>query len=268
VAQTRGRRAAPAQTWLATRLDGRDGRRYPARVVDRSTAMRLLAALGRTRLGDAPTLVGSSGLFGFATEVPAFTEDVDVAVPVALLATHEAALLDELATQGFIHHPGTATFIDPRDGTTFDLLGVGEPSDGDHIGGGPRLPVMVFEDLSRASADPRATHRLEHGHGLTPAGFVAVKLLTERAHKGAKDKIQALLVLAERREDPAFLADLRGLLGRFDPGRLEDAVADAQGAFLALAQDPAFRDAGAEGYRRATVDAERGLAALLELLRA
>jgi len=36
------------------------------------------------------------------------------------------------------------------------------------------------------------------GRALRPASFVIVKLLTERAHKGVKDKLQALLVLAER----------------------------------------------------------------------
>lgn len=202
--------------------------------------------------------------------VQALPEDIDLAVDERLVASHEDELLEQLAALGITHTPGTATFVDPRDGMTFDLLGLGEVARGDHIGGGPRLPVMVFEDLARALEDPRASCRFANGRSLTPAGFAAVKLLAERAHKGAKDKLQALLVIAERVEDPSFMTDLESLLSLFEraePGRLEDALADAQGAFLALAHDPAFRDAGAEGYARVVVDAERGLQALLELRR-
>lgn len=235
-------------------------------MVDRPSALRLLAKLAQTPLGDSPVLVGSSGLFGFETRVPALTDDLDLAVDADYIATHQDEVLDALAALGVVHTEGTATFVDPRDHSTFDLLGLGDVARGDHVAGGPRLPVMVFEDLSRTLGDPRASFRLARGRCLTPAGFVAVKLLTERAHKGAKDKIQALLVLAERRHDPAFLADLRALLALFEPARLEDALADAQGAFLALANDPAFRDAGAEGYAPAVAEAELGLLSLVELL--
>ena len=126
---------------------------------------------------------------------------------------------------------------------------------------------MVFEDLSRIIGAADATISVaDVGCALTPAGFVASKLLTERAHKGAKDKIQALLVIAERSLDAAFRADLAGLLSHFDAERLDDALADAQGAFMALANDPSFRDAGAEGYATAALDAGRGLEVLTEVL--
>ncbi len=46
-------------------------------------ALRVLAALRKTSIGDAAVLVGSSGLFGFDTTVQAFTEDIDIAVPVS-----------------------------------------------------------------------------------------------------------------------------------------------------------------------------------------
>ncbi|MCB9539570.1 MAG: hypothetical protein H6704_25435 [Myxococcales bacterium] len=233
---------------------------------DRAAAHRLLAALGETSLGDAPILVESSGLFGFDTAVPALTEDVDLALPEALVASHGEAIVAELAARGFDHPAGSATFVDPRDGTTFDFLGHGDPLLGDHIGGSGRLRVMVFRDLSVLLDDRRTVQRLAHGRGLSPAGFVASKLLTERAHKGSKDKIQALLVIAERDRDDAFRSDLAGLLSHFDAERLDDALADAQGAFMALAHDPSFRDAGAEGYASAAQDAARGLELLTQVL--
>ncbi len=235
-------------------------------MVDRGTAQRLLAELARTSLGDAPILVGSSGLFGFPTSVPALTEDIDLALPEELVASDGERIVDELGAIGFRHPAGSATFVDPRDGTSFDFLGHGEVSAGDHIGGAGRLRVMVFEDLSRLLAAPGSWRRIEHGRSLTPAGFVASKLLTERAHKGSKDKIQALLVIHERATDEPFRRDLRALLSLFDGERLEDARADAQGAFMALAHDPQFTDAGAEGYASVVGNAERGLAQLLELL--
>jgi hypothetical protein len=66
-------------------------------VSDRSTALRVLAALQRTPVGDAAVLVGSSGLFGFETGVPALTEDIDVAVPELIVAEHGRAIVDALA---------------------------------------------------------------------------------------------------------------------------------------------------------------------------
>jgi hypothetical protein len=235
-------------------------------VSDRSTALRVLAALQHTPVGDAAVLVGSSGLFGFDTRVPALTEDIDVAVPEPIVAEHGRAIVYALARQGFAHEAGTATFMS-TDGALFDLLGHGAPGEGDHIGGGGPLRVMVFEDISRIVGELDATTALPlGGRSLTPAGFVATKLLTERAHKGTKDKIQALLVLAERAGAARFEADVARLLASAAPVRLEDVRGAAQDAVIALSSDPLFSDAGAEGYVSTKRDVEAGLVRLEAIL--
>jgi hypothetical protein len=96
-------------------------------MADRDSALRVLTALRKSPVGDAAVLVGSSGLFGFPTEVPALTEDVDVAVPEAAVARHGREIVDALREQGFEHEAGTATFIGPE-GAVFDLLGHGNPT--------------------------------------------------------------------------------------------------------------------------------------------
>lgn len=235
-------------------------------MTDRPAALRVLAALRQTPVGDHAVLVGSSGLFGFDTRVPALTEDIDISVPEPLVEQHGRAIVDALAHQGFEHEPGTATFVSP-DGAVFDLLGHGEPSAGDHIGGEGPLRVMVFEDISRIVGELNATTALPHGgRALTPAGFVVTKLLTERAHKGTKDKIQALLVISERVGDDRFNAEVVRLLGTIDPVRIEDVRGAAQDALIALAHDPLFSDAGAEGYVSTKDQVERGLERLEAIL--
>ncbi len=101
---------------------------------------------------------------------------------------------------------------------------------------------------------------------MRPASFVIVKLLTERAHKGAKDKLQALLVLAERVEDAAFEAEVCDLLAAVDPERLAEVRAAAQAAVFSLQRDPAFSDAGAQGYASLRHQVEAGLERLSTLL--
>ncbi len=56
--------------------------------------------------------------------------------------------------------------------------------------------------------------------------------------KGSKDKIQALLLIEEHAQDQRFGAQLASLLGRFEPDRLQDVLADAQAALLGLSADP------------------------------
>lgn len=239
---------------------------YTRRVTDRPTALRILAALRQSPVGDDAVLVGSSGLFGFDTSVPALTEDVDIAVPEPVVLEHGPAIVEVLAQQGFAHEPGTATFI-ARDGVTFDLLGYGESAAGDHIGDGGILRVMVFEDISRIVGERQATTALaQGGRAMTPAAFVASKLLTERAHKGTKDKLQALLVLAERRGDESFESEVVRLLCGVDPERLEDVLASAQEACIALGRDPRFSDAGAEGYAPELEQVEIGVERLSAML--
>src|SRR5262245_23416059 len=234
-------------------------------MADRDSALRVLTALRRSPVGDAAVLVGSSGLFGFPTEVPALTEDVDIAVPEAAVARHGHEIVEALREQGFEHQAGTATFVGP-DGAIFDLLGHGDPGQGDHIGGTEALRVMVFEDLSRVLSDPATTAKLPAGgRALTPAGFVVSKLLTERAHKGTKDKIQALLVLAEHEEE-SFVEEVVRLLADLAPVRLDDVRAGAQSAYFCLERDPSFSDSGAEGYAPVVRQVEIGLQRLLSIL--
>ncbi len=235
-------------------------------MTDRATAIRVLRALSHTPIGGEAVLVGSSGLFGFPSRVPALTEDVDVSVPEDVVARFGPQIVERLGRQGFEHEPGTATFVS-SDGVTFDLRGHGNPEAGDHIGGTGELRVMVFDDLSRIVGGLGAVMALpEGGRALTPPGFVACKLLTERAHKGTKDTLQALLVIAEQSDSPEFEAELVHLFRAIDPIRLDDVQGGAQDAFLALSKDPTFSDAGAEGYVDWLRDAERGLAWLTRLL--
>jgi hypothetical protein len=98
-------------------------------MANRDSALRVLTALRRSPVGDDAVLVGSSGLFGFPTEVPALTEDVDVSVPEAAVARYGREIVEALREQGFEHETGTATFIGPE-GAIFDLLGHGEPGQG------------------------------------------------------------------------------------------------------------------------------------------
>ncbi len=236
-------------------------------MTDRLIALEVLAALKRSPIGDTAVLVGSSGLFGFATSVPALTEDIDVAIPEEIVVTDGPAIVEALTREGFEHEAGTATFVSAARGISFDLLGHGDPERGDHIGGAGLLRVMVFEDISRIVGEKQATMALvDGGRTLTPAGFVATKLLTERAHKGAKDKIQALLVMAEHVNEAGFETELARLLADIDPVRIEDLRAGAQDAFLALERDPLFTDAGAEGYAPVLRQAEIGLERLLTLV--
>jgi hypothetical protein len=235
-------------------------------VADRTTALRILDALRRSPVADTGVLVGSSGLFGFETQVPALTEDIDIAVPEATVARHGREIVEALRAEGFEHQPGTASFIGPEN-AIFDLLGHGDAEEGDHTGGTDALRVMVFEDLSRLLATPQATMELPSGgRALKPASFVAAKLLTERAHKGAKDKLQALLVLAERGEDKAFQAEVCRFLAAVDPERLADLLASAQAAVFSLQRDPTFSDAGAQGYAPMRRQVEAGLKRLGNLL--
>ena len=235
-------------------------------MTDPEAALRVLAALRRSPVGDSAVLVGSSGLFGFETEAPALTEDIDVAIPEPLASRYGREIIESLRREGFAHEPGTATFIG-QDGTAFDLLGHGDPAERDHVGGGEALRVMVFEDLSRLLGDESSTSGLSNGgRALTPAAFVASKLLTERAHKGNKDKLQALLVLAERSDDQPFADDVRRFLETLGGERMDDVRASAMNAFLALERDPTFTDAGAEGYFPLLEQVQKGLRRLLALL--
>jgi hypothetical protein len=211
-------------------------------------------------------LGGSSGLFGFATETPAFTEDLDFLICEDLVASRGSEIVELLGRFGYERMPETPTFS--RAGwPSFDLVGYPVRDLTDHLSPPGPLQVMVFGDLGTILSDPTSVERGREGAMvLTPAGFCAVKLLTLRMEKGAKDKLQALLVVAERREERGFRGSLSRILSQFDADRRADALADAQSAFLSLQRDPEFKDRGAEGYRPFLEATETGYRALVEIL--
>lgn len=233
---------------------------------DRSAALKLLARLGQSAIGERLILAGSSGLFTASRSVPALTEDVDLLVDADWLATAENEVLAELASAGFQHQEGTCTFV-ADEGSSLDLVGYSRRDREDRIGGGRQVPVMVFGDLSTLLLAPEAVETVPGGgRALSAAALTAAKLLTVRAEKGGKDKVQALLLVAEQGGDRAFLEALRRYLAAFPADRVEDALADAQAALLGLEVDPERSDPQARGYARATEASARGLRRLREIL--
>lgn len=233
---------------------------------DRTAALELLARLGRTPLAQHRVLAGSSGLFAASESIPALTEDLDLLVDVDWLAGAEGEVVAELARHGLRHQPETCTFV-AADGSSLDLVGYSERDRTDRIGGGERVRVMVFADLSHLLASPEAVVELPGGgRALSAPALAASKLLTVRVEKGGKDKLQALLLVAENAGDPAFLASLRRYLAGFEADRIQDALADAQAALLGLEVDLERTDPQARGYAQASTEAARGLAILSELM--
>ena len=204
-------------------------------------------------------------MYGVSETIPALTEDVDVLVDADWVAVHEAAVLEHMGRLGFEHQAGTSTFTS-ADGLSLDLVGYSQQDAADRIGGGEALRVMVFADLSRLLSMPRATLELPSGgRALSPAALAAAKLLTIRLEKGSKDKLQALLVIAENAGAGEFLEHLRQLLRSFPPDRVEDAVADAQAALLTVSTDVVLAGSQAAGYAGMLRGLEEGLAVLLRL---
>lgn len=226
---------------------------------DRQAVLDLIHKLSQGSLGERLVLAGSSGVYGASAVLPALTEDVDVVVDADWVAAEEEAVLAEMARLGFRHEVATPTFVAPQ-GVTLDFVGYSPRDTVDRIGGGARLPVMVFADLSRLLADPAAVVELPTGgRALSAAVLTAAKLLTVRVEKGGKDKLQALLLIEEHAADPAFRDALLVALGRFEPDRVSDAVADARAASLVLAADASRADPQAAGYREFIAAIDRGL---------
>lgn len=231
----------------------------PGLIADLHQGLRGTFLDGRLILG------GSSGLFGFPTRAPAFTEDLGFMITEDLVVARGGEIVHLLSNLGYRHEPETPTFAGAV-GPSFDLVGFSTSDFTDHLSAPGPLRVMVFGDLGIILTDPASVIREpERIASLSPAGFAAVKLMTMRVEKGAKDKLQALLVISERTSDPVFRETLVRILGRFDPERRRDAVSDAQGAFLSLQRDPEFRDQGAEGYGAFMEGLESGYRALLDL---
>jgi hypothetical protein len=221
----------------------------------------LASGLRGTFLEGELILGGSSGLFGFPTQTPAFTED-PLLVREDLVIARGREVIELLGGLGFQRTPETPTFVSPGR-PAFDLVGYSFTDSSDHLSPPAFLQVMVYGDLGIVLGSPVSVHRTPAGTpSLTPAAFCAVKLMTIRVEKGFKDKLQALLVIGERRNESGFTRDLSEILTRFDADRRSDAFADAQAAFLALKQDPEFRDRGAEGYKAMIAGAEAGYLAL------
>jgi hypothetical protein len=235
---------------------------------EREIARDLLQRLGATPIGDRIVLAGSSGLYAASATLPALTEDLDFLVDADWLARHEVEVLDAMARLGFEHQAGSATFVDSQ-GVSLDLVGYSLAGDrSDRIGGGTRLRVMVYADLAPIVARPSSVIAGPRGgRALAPAALAASKLLTVRLEKGAKDKLQALLLVDENGSDASFREDLRALLTPLGEDRLADLLADAQAAVLVLSADPERADPQSAGYARLHEAAARGLRSLAALCR-
>jgi hypothetical protein len=211
-------------------------------------------------------LGGSSGLLALETRTPALTEDFDFLVNEALVESRGSEIVRTLEGLGCSRRPETPTFTDST-GRSFDLVGYSKVDFSDHLSRPGTLQVMVFGDLAIVLGDPESTERGATGIlSLSAAGFCAVKLMTVRVEKGAKDKLQALLLIAERASEERFRRSLIRILHRFDAERRLDALSDAQVAFLSLQRDPEFRDHGAEGYAVFLEEAEQGYLTLRDIL--
>jgi hypothetical protein len=232
---------------------------------NRAEVLELLRRIQASPLGDRLILAGSSGMYGVSETIPALTEDVDVIVDADWIAAEEGAVLEQMRQLGFQHQPGTPTFTLAA-GLSLDLVGYSRRDVADRIGGGKTLPVMVFADLSRLLSFPNSTFELPGGgKTLSSATLVAAKLLTIRLEKGSKDKLQALLVIAENAGHKEFLEHLKGLLDAFPPDRIEDAIADAHAALLAVSADVTVAGSQAAGYAGMQQSLERGLTVLQAL---
>lgn len=233
---------------------------------NKEAALRLLSRLSKSPVGDRLVLAGSSGLFAASAGIPALTEDMDVLVDADWLAEAEGTVISELAKAGLEHQAETCSFLS-QDGSTLDLVGYSRSDRQDRIGGGKRVPVMVFADLSTLLARPGAVVEVPGGgRALSAAALTAAKLLTVRVEKGGKDKLQALLLIDEHQGDPEYLKTLERFLSDYELDRVEDALADAGAALLGLEVDPERTDLQARGYAAASKSAARGLDTLQQLV--
>jgi hypothetical protein len=233
---------------------------------ERSDVLSLMSRLRSSPLGERLILAGSSGLYGLSETLPALTEDVDVLVDADWAGTEEPRLLAEMARLGFEHQPGTSTFL-LSEGLSLDLVGYSRRDAVDRIGGGGTVPIMVFSDLSKIlSASGSIIELPTQGRAMSPAALTAAKLLTIRLEKGSKDKLQALLLIEENARDEDFLDDLRRLLALFEPDRVEDALADAQAACLAVSGDVMRAGSPPIGYAEMSDAIDRGLTILKSLV--
>ncbi|MFO7904891.1 MAG: hypothetical protein ACQESR_03570 [Planctomycetota bacterium] len=226
----------------------------------------LFGGLKGTFLEGQLILGGSSGLFAFSTNAPAYTEDLDFYVNEDLVVTRGAEIVRILAELGFARQPDTPTFSGPGR-PSFDLVGFSTTNPTDHLSPPGPLQVMVFGNLGIILTSPGSIARDSiGGTALSPSGFAVVKLMTLRVEKGAKDKLQALIVISERSRDISFRGRVAETLRCFDDDTRRDVLADAQIAFLALKGDPSFANHGAERYSTFLEELETGYRTLIEIV--
>lgn len=234
-------------------------------MINRTTTLEILSRLSHTRLEGRLILAGSSGIHAVSEKILAMTEDVDLLIDADWVARHEETLVRELESVGFQTHPGSPT-LTARDGSSVDLVGFSVQDRKDRIGGGDRIPIMVFADLSTILETAAAVVEVATGgKALAPAALTLAKLLTIRLEKGGKDKIQALLLIEEFGGDTRFCSLLRQLASCFEPDRIEDAVADAQAAVMTLSTSRHV-DSQMEGYGEMQSRTQRGLEMLKKIL--
>jgi len=230
--------------------------------IDRQTTLEILSRLSRTPLGEHLILGGSSGLYAVSEKIPALTEDVDFLVDTDWVAAHEDGILVEMEKAGFRHQAGTCTLL-AENGQSLDLVGYSKEDQDDRIGGGEKLRVMVFADLSTLfSSTDAVTEVATGGLALSAAALTVAKLMTVRQEKGSKDKLQALALIEEKSDDEVFLTALRKLLDEFEPDRVQDALADAMMAVMTISVDVERADPQARGYAEMKEVVERGLGTL------
>lgn len=233
--------------------------------IERHTTLEILRRLATTQIGERLILGGSSGFHAASDKIPPLTEDVDLLIDADWVAGHEPVLLSEMEKAGFKHHPGTCT-LSLDDGSSIDLVGYSKADRDDRIGGGDKVPVMVFADLSIILAHVEPVNVPTGGLTLPPAALAVVKLLTIRQEKGSKDKLQALLLFDERSGDEDFLAEVRGLLDHFERDRVDDALADAQAALMSISTDLDAAEPQAKGYAEMRTATARGFKVLEQLI--
>jgi hypothetical protein len=227
----------------------------------------LLGGLRGTFLEGELILGGSSGLFAFPTQAPAYTEDLDFYIKEDLVINRGAEIVQIFTELGYKRQPETPSFSAPGR-PSLDLVGYSTKMGTDHLSPPGPLQVMVFGDLGIILASPGSVDRDPTGRAaLSPAGFAAVKLTTLRVEKGAKDKLQALLVISERSGDVSFRKTIVEILGRFGWETRSDVLADAQQAFLSIQGDPTFNDHGAERYSSFLNELESGYQTLVEIIK-
>lgn len=237
-------------------------------MLSRKEFERVIAELTGLSFASSMILVGSSALYRLSSRVSPMTEDVDVALPEALLVRDSKVVRGELTSCGFTQVESTATWVDRR-GASVDLLTFDRDESSDRAGGAPGLPAMLFASLNRILTDPEGRGVVAGAPGhLSAVGLVLSKLTTLRLEKGVKDRLHALLLIAEHSPRPGFRDDFVALGGRFGAEEREDMVPDAQMALLSLQDRGAGQPDWAREYVHSLEEIRSGFLLLEEMTHA